>query len=72
MASLIKDKTITFLKNSNNGNTIFNKLMSSLKNSKDANLKKSTTPLSVNNLTTLKPDIKEEKSEKKEEDEKNQ
>ncbi len=72
MASLIKDKTITFLKNSNNGNTIFNKLISSLKNSKDANLKKSTTPLSVNNLTTLKPDIKEEKSEKKEEDEKNQ
>ena len=65
-SSLIKDKTVTLLMNNNSGNIIVNKLMNSLKNSKDENnSKKNHTPLTVNNIKTFT-------SKKNKENEKNQ
>ena len=70
MASIIRDKTITLLTNNNNGSAIFNKLMNSLKNSKDGIKLKKNNISSMNNLSTIKPKNKEEKSEKKDKNEK--
>jgi hypothetical protein len=70
MASIIRDKTITLLTNNNNGSAIFNKLMNSLKNSKDGIKFKKNNISSMNNLSTIKPKNKEEKSEKKDKNEK--
>ena len=53
MSSLIKDNTITLLKN-NNGNFIMNKLMNSIKKEKEGNnAKKTHIPLSLNNIRTF-------------------
>ena len=54
MSSLIKDKTITLLKNNNNGNIIMNKLINSLKNKKVGNKTKiNHIPLSLNNIRSF-------------------
>ena len=53
MSLLIKNNSITLLKN-NNGNFIMNKLMNSIKNQKEGNNPKKThIPLSLNNIRTF-------------------
>ena len=54
--SLIKDNTINLLANNNNGNIIINKLMNSLRVQKDGttNTPKKFTPLTLNNINTIK------------------
>ena len=63
MSSLIKDKTINNLTNNKSGTIILNKLMSSLKNSKEENNKKSFIPLSLNNIRVFHLKDKKEKGE---------
>ena len=54
LASIIRDKTVTLLTNNNSGNIIINKLMNSIKNSKEVNNSvKIQNPLSLNNMSTV-------------------
>ena len=54
LASIIRDKTVTVLTNNNSGNIIINKLMNSIKNSKEVNNSvKIQNPLSLNNMSTV-------------------
>ena len=73
MSSIIKDKNINFLNNNNSGNIIINKLLNSLNKQKEQkdgnNSKKNPIPLSLNNICTFIP---KSKTQKKEENEKNQ